>query len=165
MGEGMNGTEPLVFPTRLLIPYTNYAGRVGSRFLREIRDHKRIMGMRCPQCERVYVPPRSTCYACFGQLDQWVEVGSTGTLVSFTEVHYGERFHPVAPPFMYGIVKLDGADTGLLHLLGEMDAGEVEIGMRLEAVFAQERKGSILDIEYFRPVAAGGDRGRSGGGR
>ncbi len=155
MDEGITGGRPLVFETRLLIPYRNYAGSVGSRFLREIRDHKRIMGIRCPVCERVYVPPRSTCYACFGQLHEWVQVATAGTLISFTEVHYAERIHPMRPPFMYGVVKLDGADTGLLHLLGEIDGAKVEIGMRVEAVFEEQRVGGILDIKYFRPVREG----------
>lgn len=152
MDEGMTGERPLVFETRLLIPYRNYAGAVGSRFLRELRDHKRILGIRCPSCDRVYVPPRSTCYACFGQLRDWVQVGTTGTLISFTEVYYRESIHPVTPPFMYGIVRLDKADTGLLHLLGEIDPGEAKIGMRVEAVFREGRQGSILDIRYFRPL-------------
>jgi uncharacterized OB-fold protein len=55
-------------------------------------------------------------------------------------------------PFAYALIKLDGADTGFLHVLGEVDPGKIREGMRVEAVFAEERKGSPLDIAYFRPI-------------
>jgi uncharacterized OB-fold protein len=47
---------------------------------------------------------------------------------------------------------LDGADTGFLHLLYEFDEGGLRSGDRVEAVFADEREGGILDVRYFRPV-------------
>jgi hypothetical protein len=59
---------------------------------------------------------------------------------------------PVEPPIIYGIIQLDGADTGLLHMLGEVDLEQLKIGMRLQAVFQEKRVGSILDIKYFKPV-------------
>ena len=152
MGHKAKAEEPVVFRTKLLIPYKNYAGGVGSRFLREIRDNRRIMGVRCPECCRVYVPPRATCFKCFSELKEWVPVGDAGTLMSYTTVHYREAMHPLEPPFAYGIIKLDGADTGLVHLLGEVDPNEVAIGMRFQAVYKENREGSVLDIAYFRPL-------------
>jgi uncharacterized OB-fold protein len=56
------------------------------------------------------------------------------------------------PPFAYGIILLDGASTGMVHFLGEVDSEEIKPGMRVEAVFKEERIGDILDIRYFRPV-------------
>jgi len=56
------------------------------------------------------------------------------------------------PPFAYGIILLDKASTGLLHLLGEVNMGEIQSGMRVEAIFKDERIGDIMDIRYFRPV-------------
>jgi uncharacterized OB-fold protein len=56
------------------------------------------------------------------------------------------------PPFAYGIILLDKASTGLLHLLGEVDIGEIKSGMRVEAVFKDERTADIMDIQYFRPI-------------
>jgi len=46
----------------------------------------------------------------------------------------------------------DGADTGLAHLVAEYREGELRSGLRVEAVFREERKGDILDICYFRPA-------------
>lgn len=55
-------------------------------------------------------------------------------------------------PIIYGIINLNGADTGLVHMIGETDPSKVYIGMHLEAVFKQEREGNILDIKHFRPL-------------
>ena len=40
----------------------------------------------------------------------------------------------------------------MVHLLGEVKPGDVKEGMRVKPVFAEERKGSPLDIAYFKPV-------------
>ena len=55
-------------------------------------------------------------------------------------------------PYPVGIIKLDGADTGMCHLLGEMLVEDIKIGMRVEAVFRQDRKGNILDVAFFKPA-------------
>jgi uncharacterized OB-fold protein len=51
-----------------------------------------------------------------------------------------------------GIIKLDGSDTGLVHLIGGVDIEEIKSGMRLKPVFRDERKGNLLDILYFTPL-------------
>jgi len=40
----------------------------------------------------------------------------------------------------------------LIHRLGEVDPEEVYTDMPVEAVFREEREGSLLDIAYFRPT-------------
>jgi len=145
--------KPLISSDRPRIwKYWAHAGPVRSRFLIELRDNKRIMGTRCSQCKRVYVPARSTCIKCFSELTEWVEVSNKGTLVDYTVVYRAEPSHPMKPPFAYGIIMLDGADTALVHVLGDVAPKDIKIGMRFEAVFAPERKGHILDIKHFRPL-------------
>jgi len=48
---------------------------------------------------------------------------------------------------------MDGADTGLVHLIGGVDPDRVKVGMRVQAVIAKERDGHITDIKHFRPIA------------
>lgn len=38
----------------------------------------------------------------------------------------------------------------MTHFIDEVDLADIHIGMRVKAVFAKERKGNILDIEYFK---------------
>jgi len=132
--------------------YSYDAGAVRSRFLIELRDNQKITGTKCPKCKLVYVPARSSCNKCFGSLSDFVEVANTGTLTTFSVVSSPQPYYPAKPPFIYGVVLLDGADTGLVHLIGGVKPEAVKIGMRVQAVFNQERKGSILDIKYFKPV-------------
>ena len=151
--EKLEGMDVWLYHGQIYIPNTYSAGAVGSRFLIELRDNKRIMGIRCPTCNRVYVPAKSVCKDCFGQLDEWVEVSDKGTLLTYTVCHQPNRVQPAEPPLVYGIIQLDGADTGFVHMLGEVDPEQLRIGMRVQAVFKEKREASILDIRYFKPLA------------
>ncbi|MCP4358943.1 MAG: hypothetical protein GY796_13065 [Chloroflexi bacterium] len=114
------------------------AGETASRFLTALRDEQKIYGTRCPQCQRVLVPARSYCPRCCVETAVWLQVGPTGILIA------------CAPPF--ALIRLDGADTNLVHRLEEKSSNSWQTGMRLKAVFTAERTGSINDIVHFRPV-------------
>ncbi len=126
-------------------------GATGTRFLSEIRDNKKLLGLKCPSCSKVYIPPRLHCPECFVRMSDWVELSGKGTLASYTVVRYQEPYMPKDPPYAYGVIQMDGADTGLVHILGGIDLDKIKIGMRLEPVFKDEREGSILDIDHFKP--------------
>jgi uncharacterized OB-fold protein len=152
MKNWIETVEPLVYVSRIKVPYTWSVGEVGSRFLTELRDYKKIFGTRCGKCNTVYVPPKKTCGQCFLNLQEWMEVGPQGTLITHTVVHYQSPVMLMKPPFAYGIILLDKANTGLVHLLDEVKFEEIKTNMRVEPVFKDERTGDILDIKYFRPV-------------
>jgi len=134
------------------VPYTWAAGEVASKFYVGLREG-RILGVRCPTCRIVLVPPKKVCHRCFNDLTEWVQVSDEGTLETFTVVHYAEPdLHPMQAPFAYGIVKLDGADTGMTCLIGEAKLDSLAEGMRLKAVFKEVPEGNYLDIKYFKPV-------------
>jgi uncharacterized OB-fold protein len=152
MNQWLEGLEPIVEHQDLKVPYRYSMGATTSKFFIEIRDQKKILGIRCPKCKMVFVPPRSTCGRCFSPLDKWVKVSDHGTLQTYTIVHYPTPVHPAPTPLIYGIIKLDGADTGLAHLINEADYEKLRVGMRVRAVFREERVGNMLDILYFKPV-------------
>jgi uncharacterized OB-fold protein len=81
-----------------------------------------------------------------------VEVSNKGTLLTYTVVHESNPCQPVEPPLVYGVIQLDGADNGFVHMLGGVETEQLQIGMRVQAVFKEERTGSILDIKYFKPL-------------
>lgn len=132
--------------------YSYSAGPVRSKFLLHLRDHRKIMGTKCPACGRVYVPARPTCINCFEDMNEWIEVSGEGTLESFTVVYESQPVYKADSPFAVGIIKLDGADTGLVHKIGEVELKKIHIGMRLKAVFEEGLKGDIRDIKCFKPV-------------
>ncbi|HSJ57645.1 MAG TPA: Zn-ribbon domain-containing OB-fold protein [Anaerolineae bacterium] len=131
------------------------AGIAGERFFREIKDNARIVGTVCEECDLVYVPARMFCERCFAELDEWVEMPSHGSVFTYTILFRDLDGEPLEEPAVLAYVKLGDGDGGLVHYLGDVDPEDVEIGMEVEAVFkdAAERRGSILDIAYFRPFA------------
>lgn len=134
------------------IHYNWTVGKAGERFLTELKDNKRIMGARCRLCCRILVPPRIFCEECFVEDMEWVEVEPKGTLVTFGESYLSTDGKPLKEPWMLGIVRLDGSDGGLIHLIGETRPEDVNIGMPMEIVFKDKREGNIMDILYFRPA-------------
>lgn len=123
-----------------------------ERFYREMRDNKRIMGVKCSRCGSVLLPPRPYCGFCFEPADQWVELPDEGTLTTYTVVNNQSSGQPTHTPRIYALIMLDGADVQFTHLLGEVDVEDLEVGMRVKAVWAEDRKGTLYDIKYFRPL-------------
>ena len=126
-------------------------GVAGTAFFTALRDRGVLLGSRCEACSYTYVPARLFCERCFAELAADTEVGPGGELVSFTIGFVGLEGEPLEDPETIGLVRLDGADSVLVHRV--LDADEpLEIGERLEVVLRPEgeREGTILDIEGFR---------------
>ena len=151
MAAWLEEVEALTFKGQISVPYTWWVGEVGSRFLIALRDEEKILGTRCKGCNKVYVPPRRNCGTCFVDVDEWVELGREGVVTAHTIVRFEYPLQPVNPPFAYAIIKLDGADVGLVHLIKE-DLDALKNGVRVRAVFKRERTGHILDIDSFKIV-------------
>jgi uncharacterized OB-fold protein len=136
------GTLPVSF---------RYTPGVGTTaFLEALRDRGVLLGSRCPNCGVCYVPCRSFCERCFAELTPDTECGPGGILASWTVGVVGIDDQRLAEPVMIGLVRLDGADTLLLHRLVGID--RPEIGMSVRASVAPDRTGSILDLEGFGPA-------------
>jgi hypothetical protein len=152
MGDWKSAVKNIVYEGQIKVPYKWNVGETGSRFLIGLRDEKEIWGIECPKCKKVYVPPLKTCGTCFVNTDKWVKVANTGTVESFTVVNYSHGMQPAKPPLIYGLIKLDGAGGSFVHLIGGVDPAKVTMGMKVKAVFADKREGTILDIKHFAPV-------------
>jgi uncharacterized OB-fold protein len=86
------------------------------------------------------------------KLDETVDVGTEGEVHTFTLLFEDLDGTPREEPEIVAFIILE--DGGLVHRLDEVELDDLDIGMPVEAVFKPkgERKGSILDIKYFRPV-------------
>jgi len=153
MDKNFDTTDSYVVEGKLALPYTYFAGRVGSTFITTIRDQQKIMGVKCNTCDKVFVPPRQTCERCLEDIqDNWVELGNSGEVVTFTVVRYDDKHLPRKAPFVLAMVKLDGADTPMVHILEGVDIDDVQIGTKVRAVFAKITTNTVLDIDHFFPV-------------
>lgn len=126
-----------------------------SRFGAELKDNKRIMGTECPKCGVVWCPPLADCIKCYVPTD-WIEVGPKGTIQTYTTCYMPPAWEgkvlDIEVPYVIALIKLDGADTGLLHYVREVDPKDVKVGLVVEAVFKDKREARITDIDYFRPI-------------
>lgn len=136
------------------ITYDHALGETASYFFVQIRDNKRLFGRRCANNGRVLVPPRAFSDETLLPTTEWVEVGPGGRIEAFTMVY--EAFNNLPdPPYAFGYVLLDGADTALGGYFKGVDltdpdaaAQRLAIGTRVTTKFADVRKGDSLDFWY-----------------
>lgn len=124
----------------------------------------------CGGCRRVMVPPRTFCELCWRPVRRWRTLPGSGRVNTFSLCYVNWDATRRQDPLIPAVVELDGASPqmGILHLLGEVDPLQVEMGMAVEAVWRpeEERQGAITDILHFRPRRGGGrKRGKAGKGR
>ncbi|MFC0549806.1 Zn-ribbon domain-containing OB-fold protein [Planotetraspora thailandica] len=145
-------SEPLVAEHALEFPggYTRTTGPVIGRFLTELREG-RIVGVRTAE-GRVLVPPLEydpdTGEPVTGE---FVEVGPAGTVTGWAWVASPRKDHPLDRPFAWALIKLDGADTALVHAVAADSVKAMRPGMRVRPRFRGERVGHITDIACFVP--------------
>jgi hypothetical protein len=143
------------------MPYEWSVGKYGSRFFEEIRRHQRFIGIRCPSCRKVYMPPRRLCGPCFRELEDLVPLPNEGTIMAFSIVNYPfldpetGRQRPI--PYTYGYIKIQGSDSIFSHIIDETDVEKIKVGMKVKAVFKRPEamEGNIRDIEHFEIVREG----------
>jgi uncharacterized OB-fold protein len=134
-------------------PYKHSTGPTVGRFLAGLKEQKKIWGQRVAG-QGVVVPPLGYSEIDASEGGEWVEVQPTGTVTALARVFEPiEHLHPCSSPFAFILVRLDGADTALAHIVRE-DLDKLLVGSRVEAVWApdDERQGSIRDIACFRVI-------------
>ena len=82
-----------------------------------------------------------------------VEVGPGGVVESWAWVAHPLPKHPLAAPFAWALIRLDGADTAMLHVVDAGGPDALATGDRVTVRFrpAAERIGAMADIEAFVP--------------
>jgi uncharacterized protein len=138
---------PLSAPLKLSFDYTRSVGPVLGQFFTALRD-RRIVGVRGSD-GRVYVPPAEYDPVTYEPLCEIVPVASVGTVVSWTWQPEPLEGQPLDRPFAWALIKLDGADTALLHAVDARSAGAISTGTRVHVHWAEEPVGGITDVAYF----------------
>ncbi|BBO67694.1 hypothetical protein DSCA_16240 [Desulfosarcina alkanivorans] len=152
MSHSLTQVDPMVVRSRISVPYTWWAGDTAGRFLSALRDEQTILGTRCERCQRVFVPPRKVCPTCFTPNDDWTAVSDEGTVTAFTVARRQLAAIARPVPVIFALIRLDGADTALLHTIGRTDPDRVAIGMRVRACFSGKAGATIAAISHFEPV-------------
>lgn len=148
------GVEPvrsIRTPARLDYRFT--AGEATSRFLKGLAQ-KRILGERCPVCQKVYVPPRGACPTDGVPTREQVELPHTGIVTTFCIVNVQFYGQGIEVPYVSATILLDGADIGLFALVQEVPYDQIRMGMRVEAVWVDDADlaPTLESIRWFRPT-------------
>ncbi|WP_250300241.1 Zn-ribbon domain-containing OB-fold protein [Streptomyces sp. A 4/2] len=141
--------EVLRAPLVVEFPFTRSLGPVQSAFLTGLRE-RTVLGVRTSD-GKVLVPPVEYDPVTADEIRDLVEVAPTGTVTTWAWNPDPRRDQPLATPFAWVLVKLDGADTALLHVLDATGHDAVRTGQRVRIRWAGERTGAITDIACFEP--------------
>lgn len=145
-------------PTTLKLDYQHARGPYFGRLFDEMQSAGRLLGIRCPSCQSVLLPPRELCDVCFVKTGTWVDVADTGVLQAFSIIHLKFVGQTREPPYVYAEIMLDGAATKIIHVLDGVDVDTaptwLKPGVRVKAVWKSELKGSLSDISHFELCAA-----------
>lgn len=138
---------PLSAPLKLSFDYTRSVGPLLSQFFTALRE-RRIVGVRGSD-GRVHVPPAEFDPVTYERLTEIVPVAGVGTVDSWTWQPAPLEGQPLDRPFAWALIKLDGADTPLLHAVDAGSPESISTGARVHAHWVDEPVGAITDIAYF----------------
>lgn len=150
--EALRDVEPvrsIRAPARL--DYTFTASVAATEFLEGVAETK-LLGSKCPECGKVYVPLRGVCPTDAVPMTERVEVPDTGVVTTFCVVNVQFYGQAMEIPYVCATVLLDGADMGLFGMVGGMPATDVRMGMRVRAKWADTPTKSLESIEYWEPT-------------
>ncbi|HEV2784420.1 MAG TPA: OB-fold domain-containing protein [Actinophytocola sp.] len=141
---------PLSAPLEVGFDYTRSLGPTLSRFMTALAQ-RRVLGARGSD-GRVHVPPMEYDPVTAEPLTELVEVSPEGTVVSWSWMPQPLAGQPLERPFAWALVRLDGADTPMVHAV---DAGSPEVictGMRVRVRWSPTPGHGIRDIVCFEPL-------------
>ena len=148
-------TAPLRAPLEIEFDYTRSLGPVLSQFMDALAE-RRILGARGAD-GRVHAPPFEYDPVSAEPPADLVPVGPEGTVVSWSWMPEPLAGQPLAEPFAWALIRLDGADTAMLHAVDAGSAAAMRTGLRVRPRWAAARTGSIRDIACFEPSDGAAD--------
>jgi uncharacterized OB-fold protein len=148
-------TAPLRAPLDIEFDYTRSLGPVLSQFMAALAE-RRILGARGAD-GRVHAPPFEYDPVTAEPPGDLLPVGPEGTVLSWSWMPEPLADQPLAVPFAWALIRLDGADTALLHAVDAGSAAAMRTGLRVRPRWAAARTGSIRDIACFEPSGGAAD--------
>ncbi|MBM3287038.1 MAG: Zn-ribbon domain-containing OB-fold protein [Candidatus Eisenbacteria bacterium] len=139
------------FEGQVPLNYKYTMGVAGERFFQTLRDKGDFIASKCPECGTMAIYPLIYCEECFAEIKDYVSVGLTGELYSWTECSSDFKGARHEKPHLLGMVRFQGVQGGIIHRL-DVPLSEIAIGMKVIAVLrpSSQRKGSLDDIQCFK---------------
>jgi len=146
----VESNERLSAPLVLEYPFTRTTGPVIGAFLTGLRE-KIVLGIKRKD-GTVLVPPTEYDPETSEALTDMVEVAQTGEIITWTWVQEPRDQSPWDSPHALAMIKLDQADTPLLHAVLVDNPESLKTGTRVRIKWREETEGHIKDIEGFLPI-------------
>ena len=139
--------------TPVNLDYLYEASPEESAFFRGLAEG-RLLGQRCPKCQKVYVPPRGACPVDGVPTADEVELPDHGIVTTYCVVNVPFLGQRIEIPYVSAYILLEGADIAFLHLIQGIAADEVRMGMKVKAVWKprEEWGTTIENILHFEPT-------------
>ena len=148
-------------PLTLAYPYARTVGPTYGRFLTGLAEGRFTATVGSDG--RVFVPPAEFDPVTGQALDQWVDIATEGTVESWSWQPEPTATQPLDSAFAWVLVRLDGADTSLLHVCDVPGPEAMSTGMRVRARFVADADPGMGALECFEPLGDGA--GTDTGGR
>ena len=149
MSQPLAESAPLRAPLEIEFDYTRSLGPVLSQFMAALAE-RRILGARGAD-GRVHAPPFEYDPVSAEPPRELVPVGPEGTVISWSWMPEPLAGQPLAEPFAWALIRLDGADTTMLHAVDAGSAAAMRTGLRVRPRWAARPAGGIRDIACFEP--------------
>lgn len=143
-------SQPLHAPLEIGFDYTRSLGPTLSQFMAGLAG-RRILGSRGSD-GRVHAPPFEYDPVTLAPPDELVPVGPEGTVTTWSWAPEPLEGQPLEHPFAWALIRLDGADTAMLHAVDAGSAAAMRTGMRVRVRWADQPVGHIRDIACFEPA-------------
>lgn len=167
-GKDFYGGGAITWDDQYEVEYAWDAGVAIGAYLDGLKEGK-LLASYSPGSDRTVVPPRTFDELTWTPIDDVQELPGTGTVNTFSLCMVNWDATRRDEPLIPAVIELDGASPGMgiLHMLEEVEPDDVEIGMKVEAVWkpAGEREGAITDLRYFRPLKQGAKRSAARAGK
>ena len=134
-------------PFELSYKYKRSSGPIMSKVFEGL-SNKKIFGSKST-ANKVYAPAAEYDPHTREALTELIEVGPGGIIESWSWVHQPSNHHLIQTPFAFALIKLDGADTAMLHMISDCEKSDLTIGNRVKAVWSETPTESIADIQHF----------------
>lgn len=141
-----------IFESDMQLNYHITAGKNNSVFLNAVKQGK-LLGTRDPYTGKVYIPPRGPVPTNGMMMHEFVEVADRGTVCTFCTVDITFPGQELPVPYVGAWILLDGSDIPFMHIVGDIEASKVRMGMRVQAVWRpkEQWQASTSNIKYFKP--------------
>ena len=134
-------------PFELAYNYKRSSGPVMSEFFEALGQQK-ILGTKS-SAGKVFSPAAEFDLETNEPLKEMIEVGPGGVVESFSWIEDPKHHHLIKEPFAFALIKLDGADTSMLHMVSQCNEADLRIGSRVKANWSEIQEQRITDIKFF----------------